>query len=230
MTNHFNKLTEAEQERLSLLIEECGKVLQAAGKIQRHGYESVNLTIPMSITNRQALEKELGDLFHAMSRMTDAKDVSSSQINVRRAYKYMAVKQYLHHQSEEPTMPTGKPICESCGHQEHIARECLLCRCERETGPSSPLGHWESSEPKIRPFELESPSMRLARYIVAITRQGSVGSVEWQEAVLKACRNAMAHSDDMIAHLYGIVLDKADLEMPKFYPAEHEIKKGEASK
>ena len=45
MTAHFNGLSESEQERLSILIEECGEVVQAACKILRHGYESFNQTV-----------------------------------------------------------------------------------------------------------------------------------------------------------------------------------------
>jgi len=76
VTNHFNRLTEAEAERLAILIEECGEVTQAACKILRHGYESTN---PKAITpieedpetNRSALERELGDLLHAARRLSD---------------------------------------------------------------------------------------------------------------------------------------------------------------
>lgn len=36
---HYNELTPEEHERLSLLMEECGEVVQIIGKIFRHGYE-----------------------------------------------------------------------------------------------------------------------------------------------------------------------------------------------
>ena len=36
--NNFNQLTPAETERLAILAEECGEVIQAVGKILRHGY------------------------------------------------------------------------------------------------------------------------------------------------------------------------------------------------
>lgn len=35
-----NNLTDVEIERLGLLAEECGEVLQLVGKILQHGYES----------------------------------------------------------------------------------------------------------------------------------------------------------------------------------------------
>ena len=40
MTEHFNKLTPAEDERLAMLAEECAEVIQIVSKIQRHGYDS----------------------------------------------------------------------------------------------------------------------------------------------------------------------------------------------
>lgn len=100
MTNHFNNLTEAEQERLSIVIEECGEVVQAACKILRHGYESHNPKVEDSESNREALERELGDLSHAILRMEEAEDISSSHILERREYKGDRIKPYLHHQSE----------------------------------------------------------------------------------------------------------------------------------
>lgn len=36
-TRHFNNLTPGEAERLAMLAEECGEVIQAVGKILRHG-------------------------------------------------------------------------------------------------------------------------------------------------------------------------------------------------
>jgi hypothetical protein len=97
MTNHFNQLTEAEQERLSILIEECSEVQQIGCKILRHGYESYS---PKSIdkeTNREALQRELGDLMHALGRMLKLKDLDHTKINERQVSKAEHVKPYLHH-------------------------------------------------------------------------------------------------------------------------------------
>jgi NTP pyrophosphatase (non-canonical NTP hydrolase) len=98
MTNHFNDLTEAEQERLAVLIEECGEVVQIACKILRHGYESVNPITGNPETNRQGLERELGDLGHAVLRMEAAADINSLAIRARTASKSERIKAYLHHQ------------------------------------------------------------------------------------------------------------------------------------
>ena len=37
MTEHFNGLTPAEDERLAMLAEECAEVIKIVSKIQRHG-------------------------------------------------------------------------------------------------------------------------------------------------------------------------------------------------
>lgn len=100
MTEHFNSLTEAEQERLSILIEECGEVVQAACKILRHGYESDNSGLNRE-NNRQALERELGDLGHAIRRMEIAADLNPLAIAARAASKPERIKPYLHHQATE---------------------------------------------------------------------------------------------------------------------------------
>jgi NTP pyrophosphatase (non-canonical NTP hydrolase) len=93
---HFNQLTPAEAERLALLAEELGEATQAIGKILRHGYQSRH---PLGgPTNRQALEKELGDVRHAMIRLCDAGDLSKQHIHDMADVKALNVEKYLHHQ------------------------------------------------------------------------------------------------------------------------------------
>lgn len=67
---HFNKLTPAEAERLAMLAEECGEVIQIVGKILRHGYDSYHPVNPR-LTNRDLLANELRDvnaILQAMGR------------------------------------------------------------------------------------------------------------------------------------------------------------------
>lgn len=59
--SHFNDLTPAEVERLAMLIEECGEVIQIASKVLRHGYDSYHPNDP-STDNRELLSRELTDL------------------------------------------------------------------------------------------------------------------------------------------------------------------------
>jgi len=62
MSDHFNQLTPAQAERLAMLAEECGEVIQIIGKILRHGYESYHPNNPV-FSNRDLLHQELTDLF-----------------------------------------------------------------------------------------------------------------------------------------------------------------------
>jgi NTP pyrophosphatase (non-canonical NTP hydrolase) len=97
LTSHFSALTEAEQERLAILIEECGEVVQAACKVLRHGYDSDN-NGKLPETNRKALEREIGDLCHAVRRMQGAADVDALEIMDRALSKPERILPYLHHQ------------------------------------------------------------------------------------------------------------------------------------
>jgi hypothetical protein len=100
----FNNLSPAEAERLALLLEELGETQQAIGKILRHGYESRNPDNPFSRTNRQNLERECGDVRHAMIRLCESGDLSKDAIHQAADEKSAKVGKYLHHQSsEKPT-------------------------------------------------------------------------------------------------------------------------------
>lgn len=99
----FNGLTAAEDERLSLLVEECAEVIQIAMKIQRHGYSSHhpddegdasgNFT-----TNRQLLETELGHVQAAYELMLHEGDVVNGSVRKAMFNKLSHVRKYLHHQ------------------------------------------------------------------------------------------------------------------------------------
>lgn len=92
----FNGLTNAEAERLAVLAEELGEVQQVIGKIQRFGFDTGH---PESgRTNRQDLEKELGDVRNAERMMIEAGDVNPAEIQLRAKAKSMTIGQYLHHQ------------------------------------------------------------------------------------------------------------------------------------
>lgn len=70
---HFNKLTPAEAERLAMLAEECGEVIQIVGKILRHGYD--NRHPDGGPTNRDLLDVELLDVGTLMNRMCQEGDI-----------------------------------------------------------------------------------------------------------------------------------------------------------
>ncbi len=91
-----NKLSPAEIERLALLAEECGEVVQVIGKILRHGYESYHPNGHSS--NRELLTNELGDLYAAIKMMTDTDDLKMIEVLDAAEDKKRRVAEYLHHQ------------------------------------------------------------------------------------------------------------------------------------
>ena len=95
--DHFNRLTPAEAERLAILSEELGEVAQAIGKILRHGYE--NSHPDGGPTNREALVRECGDVYHAISRLIGAGDIDGGEMLQRVDYKAKSGAKFLHHQS-----------------------------------------------------------------------------------------------------------------------------------
>lgn len=92
---HFNGLPPDQAEALALLAEECGELVQAIGKVLRHGLWSVH---PESqIPNQFTLAREIGDVQAALricevQRLFDWGDIISA-----RDRKLMSVLKYLHH-------------------------------------------------------------------------------------------------------------------------------------
>lgn len=68
-----NGLSAAEAERLAMLIEECGEVSQAVGKILRHGFDSCHPN--GGPDNRENLRRELLDIIVVLSLLEAAEDV-----------------------------------------------------------------------------------------------------------------------------------------------------------
>jgi|ERR1035437_3038508 NTP pyrophosphatase (non-canonical NTP hydrolase) len=104
MSDHFNQLSPAEAERLAILAEECGEVVQIVGKILRHGYESYSPLDPHEKPNRRLLEKELGDVLWIIVRMDESADInfslnlSNAGVLARVRRKAISAGPYLHHQ------------------------------------------------------------------------------------------------------------------------------------
>lgn len=89
-------LSPAEIERLAILIEEAGEVIQAASKILRHGYESGHPDSPK--TNRQDLERELGDFQCAMTHLAYWLDIDQVAVTQASKRKLLRRTEYMHHQ------------------------------------------------------------------------------------------------------------------------------------
>lgn len=105
MSQPFNQLTPAQVERLALLSEECGEVIQAIGKILRHGYGSRNPLMGLGPLNREVLERELGDVMTAMDLLCCAGDLDSNVVEAARKEKRILVQRYLHHQDDARKLP-----------------------------------------------------------------------------------------------------------------------------
>lgn len=97
---HFNGLTPAEAERLACLAEELGEAVQAIGKILRHGYDEWSPFDDTRTTNRQSLERELGDISAVCKLMDEEGDIDP--LRIRRAHHAKLVKlpKWTHHQPD----------------------------------------------------------------------------------------------------------------------------------
>jgi NTP pyrophosphatase (non-canonical NTP hydrolase) len=102
----MNDLSAAQLERLALLSEECGEVLQVVGKILRHGWQV------HGHENRIALEHELGDLRWAIQMLIAADDVWDSTIARFAAEKTPKALPYLHHQPIQVTSAAWSVLCD----------------------------------------------------------------------------------------------------------------------
>lgn len=116
---HFTTLTPAEVERLVILMEECGEVIQAASKVLRHGWDS---TYDNGKTNREQLEIELGDVKWIKNFMSAHNDIDAVKVgkNFGEKAKRMANSPYLHHQDAwiEGLTP-DEAFFQKHGHEKH---------------------------------------------------------------------------------------------------------------
>lgn len=96
----FNKLTDAQDERLSMLAEEAAEIIKCCTKIQRHGYESYNpdVSTDKRLSNRLHLQKELAELIGVMDQMCAEDDISGSSIDVLSRQAWQKKLKYTHHQ------------------------------------------------------------------------------------------------------------------------------------
>lgn len=76
MNEQFNGLTPAEAERLYMLSEEAGEIVQMVGKILRHGYESYHPNDDDQTINRVLLLSEINDLIGVVHGMVQENDLS----------------------------------------------------------------------------------------------------------------------------------------------------------
>lgn len=89
-------LTPAENERVALIAEECGEVVQVVGKILRHGLESWNPVNADHRTNRQLLEVEIGHVLTATDMLCSVGVLDMGSIERARIAKHASVVRWLH--------------------------------------------------------------------------------------------------------------------------------------
>lgn len=109
--DNFNELSNAEAERLALIAEECGEVVQAIGKILRHGYESTSPFDPERTTNRTALEKECGDLRAVIAFAAVNGDLDEIEIEHhlrQKTERLLGGECYTHHQYQDAIREVSK--------------------------------------------------------------------------------------------------------------------------
>ena len=68
-------MTPDQHERLSMLLEEAGEIVQICGKILRHGYDRYDPFDGNMTTNKKLLENELVDLYVIMDKMNAYYDI-----------------------------------------------------------------------------------------------------------------------------------------------------------
>ena len=98
----------ADRELLVCLIEECSEVIHAATKYIRHGADSYNPTLLTSPSNKQQLNKEIGDLGAIMELLDQRAILSDDVIHDYREGKLRRLNQYLHHNNIRDGVVTAK--------------------------------------------------------------------------------------------------------------------------
>ena len=77
-----NKLDNLQQERLVILMEEASEVIKDACKTLRFGFDDKNPLLEGAITNREHLEREIGDFNNAVRMLVAAGDIKASRIKI----------------------------------------------------------------------------------------------------------------------------------------------------
>lgn len=90
-----NGLSLAQAELLTVLTEELAESIKEIQKIQRHGYESTHPD--GGPTNRENLERELGDVRVLVILLLQTGDISDDRMTEFARRKMRRIGRYLHH-------------------------------------------------------------------------------------------------------------------------------------
>jgi len=110
MVKPFNKLTPAEAERLAMLAEEAGEIVQIVGKVLRHGYESKHPDNLDGPNNRTMLKKEVDDLCAIWMQMARCGDVSHGFDFDEIKTVWQRKRKFTHHQETKVMTLTKEQI------------------------------------------------------------------------------------------------------------------------
>lgn len=127
-----NELSPAEVERLAILIEECGEVIQAASKVLRFGWRGES-----GQDNKKDLVSELGDVQAAIDLMTTCEDFHADTMwaSTNRKGDKLKLKGIMFHQpwneeaarkeyrdrhKNDPSLP-----CDECGGDKRTGHQRL---------------------------------------------------------------------------------------------------------
>lgn len=83
-------MTEAENEVMDILQEECAEVIQAVSKIRRFGVDNAKPGKPK--TNREHLEEELGDMLAMIDIMLEKGVISAEHLETAKVAKIEKLK------------------------------------------------------------------------------------------------------------------------------------------
>ena len=102
MEQHFNGLSPETDELLSKVTEECAEVIHIIQKIQQHGFESMNPHDVTELTNKEMLQKELGDLKAVVNILVNKRVVFMDAILEASHEKLERIGKYMHHYKGDP--------------------------------------------------------------------------------------------------------------------------------
>ena len=102
MNKFIRDVSDAEAERLAMLAEECGEVIQLIGKILRHGYTSYHPNDPDMTTNWTLLKGELNDIGAVVHGMITAGDYDEEDFAIEMQEKIWQKKlKWTHYQEKK---------------------------------------------------------------------------------------------------------------------------------
>ena len=94
-------MTEAEKERIILLMEECAEVTQRCAKILRFGWDSVQPSSGRN--NRDLLEQETGDFMLVFSILTMNNDIDLAKVEKHSHNKIPKLNAHMKYNKYEPS-------------------------------------------------------------------------------------------------------------------------------